>query len=249
MSVAMGGALRAGRYPLAVISHGSGGSPLTHRLLAAHLVRHGFVVAAPEHPGNNRNSNELAGSARILWTRPRHVRRLIDWVSADAALGPTLSSGGVAVIGHSAGGYTALVLAGGRPTAIPSGPDDHSPPPIPVEADHRVTALVLLAPATPWFMGAETLRAVQLPILMFTGDRDSLTPPLHGEIVARGVADAAQVDHRVVANAGHFSFLSPFSAEMTTPGFAPSQDPAGFDRVGFHEQLYAEIIAFLRRRD
>src|SRR5690242_1644491 len=60
--------------PLVVISHGSGGSRLSHRTLARHLARNGFVVAIPEHPRNNRNNNELANTAAILANRPRHIR-------------------------------------------------------------------------------------------------------------------------------------------------------------------------------
>ena len=35
--------------------------------------------------------------------------------------------------------------------------------------------------------------------------------------------------------------------EMTNSGFAPSQDPEGFDRARFHEQMYVEIRDFLDR--
>jgi hypothetical protein len=82
---------------------------------------------------------------------------------------------------------------------------------------------------------------------MLTGERDESTPPWHAEIVKQGVPDVAAVDHRVVANAGHYSFLSPFPEELSRPTFPPSQDPAGFDRVRFHEEMNAEVTAFLRR--
>jgi predicted dienelactone hydrolase len=39
--------------PLVVISHGTGGTPWTHRDLAAHLARAGFVAALIQDPGNN----------------------------------------------------------------------------------------------------------------------------------------------------------------------------------------------------
>lgn len=38
-----------GRYPLILISHGSGGSEYGHRGWAEHLARNGYVVAAPRH--------------------------------------------------------------------------------------------------------------------------------------------------------------------------------------------------------
>jgi predicted dienelactone hydrolase len=103
--------IEPGRYPLAVISHGSGGSPLTLRTLAQFLARNGWLVLAPEHPRNNRNQNDLAGTAQILENRPRHLNIVLDWAFAEFAASLT---GGVAVIGHSLGGYTALAIAGSR---------------------------------------------------------------------------------------------------------------------------------------
>jgi predicted dienelactone hydrolase len=210
-----------GRFPLVVISHGTGGSHLVYRTLARYLARRGFVVACPEHPRNNRNNNELGGTDEILVNRPRHLRIVMDWAGSDE----------VAVIGHSLGGYTGLAVAGGAP----------------FEPDGRVKALVLLAPATVWFMAPGALERVRVPILMLTAEKDPHTPPLHADIVLRGVRDRSLVEHRVVENAGHFSFLSPFPEGMMSPAFAPSQDPEGFDRTRFQEEMNREILAFLRR--
>jgi len=247
LSVCMNEAPAPGTFPLVVVSHGTGGSHLTHRMLGAHLARNGFIVASPEHPRNNRNNNELAGTTTILANRPRHLRSVIDWIHADDALRKSLARDSVAVIGHSLGGYTALALAGGRPISLPHESPDGIAHAIDVTPDARVRSLVLLAPATPWFMAAGALENVHVPVLMFTGDKDPHTNALHAAIVEQRIDDPMLVDHRVVAGAGHFSFLSPFPPEMTNPGFAPSQDPDGFDRAGFQEQMYAEITAFLAR--
>src|SRR5260221_12480749 len=37
------------RFPVVLLSHGSGGSPLGHRDLAMGLARDGFIVVAPTH--------------------------------------------------------------------------------------------------------------------------------------------------------------------------------------------------------
>ena len=73
-----------GAFPLVVVSHGSGGSHLTHRGLAVHLARRGFVVALPEHPRNNRNDDSLAGTAELLARRPHDLRRAIDHAYAES---------------------------------------------------------------------------------------------------------------------------------------------------------------------
>jgi predicted dienelactone hydrolase len=247
LDVAMDAPVAEGAWPLVVVSHGTGGSHLAYRTLAAHLARRGFVVALVEHPGNNRNDDSLAHTAVNLAQRPRHLRVAIDRLHADPEIGPRLPSDAVAIVGHSMGGYTALAVAGGRPMAFPRESPDGRAHPVPVTPDPRVRALVLLAPATPWFMPPDALAGVRVPILMLTAEHDPHTPSWHAEIVMGGVPDRARVEHRVVPNAGHFSFLSPFPAAMAGPTFAPAQDPPGFDRVAFHATLAAEVEAFLRR--
>ncbi|MDQ2883487.1 MAG: hypothetical protein M3Y48_20590 [Actinomycetota bacterium] len=74
MNLCCRGPVAAGAYPLVVISHGTGSSRLLYRRLAAHLARHGFIVAMPEHPLSNRNHNTLAGSRSNLANRPGHIR-------------------------------------------------------------------------------------------------------------------------------------------------------------------------------
>ncbi|UQA59807.1 alpha/beta hydrolase family protein [Polyangium aurulentum] len=247
VSVAMNGPIEAGAFPLVVISHGTGGSHLVYRTLAAHLARHGFVVAMPEHPRNNRNNNELAGTVANLANRPRHIRLVIDWAFSQGAFGGSLLPDAVAIVGHSMGGYTALATAGGLPMALPNETADGKPQAVSVTPDSRVKALVLLAPATPWFMAPGALQGVRVPILMLTGEKDVHTHEGHAEIVKRGLPEGTRLEHRVVPNAGHFAFLSPFPESMNSPAFPPSQDPPGFDRARFHEEMNAEIEAFLRR--
>jgi predicted dienelactone hydrolase len=252
LAVAVDGAVSAGgaRIPLLVISHGTGGSALVYRDLALGLVRAGFAVALPDHPGNSRGDNALEHTAANLENRPRHIRLVIDAVFADALVGPHLVPGEVGLVGHSMGGYTALAVAGGRPSALPRETADGLAHPVHVVPDERVKALVLLAPATVWFVGDGALNDVTVPILLFTAETDEHTPPHHADLLIRGVrggAGHAELEQRIVAGAGHFSFLSPFPARLTRPEFPPSQDPEGFDRAAFQPLLAEASAAFFRR--
>jgi len=235
-----------GMHPLVVISHGHSGTPWAYREMAKHLVQAGFVVALPAHTGNTRNDNTLAGTAANLANRPRHISLSIDAALAEPLLKEHIADGGVAVIGHSIGGYTALAAAGGEAWTGPYETKGAEPARVPVAHDARIRALVLLNPATFWFIG-ESLRPVHLPILMLTGEKDTVTPAEHARKVIEGVADARLVEHKEIAGAGHFSFMSKFPPEMTRPNFPPSQDPPGFDRAAFHQRLEAVVTAFLRR--
>ncbi|WP_281883378.1 alpha/beta fold hydrolase [Paenibacillus sp. YYML68] len=238
--------LSEGELPLVLISHGTGGSPLVYRTLARHLARNGFIVGMPEHPHNNRNDNSLEGTIQNLANRPRHLRLAIDWFFEQETFRRRIQTHAVSVIGHSLGGYTALAVAGGLPTSFPQESADGQSRSIEVVSDDRVSALVLLAPATVWFRADDALRAVHAPILMLDAEKDPYTPSFHAQLVMKGVADPSKVRYRTVDNAGHFSFLSPFPPSMKSPSFLPSQDPPGFDRDSFHEWLNDEVLSFLR---
>ena len=113
LDVAWQGAPRVGNRRLVVISHGSGGAPWPFADLARTLVHTGFVVAVPEHEGDNYHDQHLVGPES--WKRrPGEVIAAIDALKADARLGPLLDVDRVGVYGTSAGGLTALTLAGAR---------------------------------------------------------------------------------------------------------------------------------------
>lgn len=102
-----------GNGRLIVISHGSGGSPWVHADLARALVDAGFVVALPQHRGDNQDDPSAPGPDS--WTqRPAEVSRAIDAVAGDPRFAPLLQLDRVGMYGMSAGGHTALSLAGGQ---------------------------------------------------------------------------------------------------------------------------------------
>jgi predicted dienelactone hydrolase len=113
VSMAFNGQAVRGNGRLVVISHGSGGNPWVHSDLARALVDAGFVVAMPQHKGDN--AFDHSGPGPDSWKmRPLEVSHAIDAVAKDARFAPLLSLDKVGMYGMSAGGHTALSLAGGR---------------------------------------------------------------------------------------------------------------------------------------
>jgi pimeloyl-ACP methyl ester carboxylesterase len=113
LEVAVDGKPARGNGRLVVVSHGSGGSPWVYTDLAAALVEAGFIVALPEHRGDNHRDS--GGPGPESWKqRPREVAAAIDAVGADERFRPLLALDKVGMFGMSAGGHTALSLAGGR---------------------------------------------------------------------------------------------------------------------------------------
>lgn len=113
LDVAVQGAPVRGNGRLVVVSHGSGGAPWVHADLARSLVDAGFTVAMPEHKADNYKDDGNPGPDS--WAmRPAEVSRAIDAVARDARFAPLLQLDKVGMYGMSAGGHTALSLAGGR---------------------------------------------------------------------------------------------------------------------------------------
>jgi predicted dienelactone hydrolase len=241
LEVSVDAPLAPGRFPLVLISHGSGGSPLLYRTLSLALARGGYLVALLKHPGNSLGDDALANTVENLRNRPRQLLRLLEALLADAALGAAIADEPVTAIGHSMGGYTVLCLAGGEPWT-------RARERIEVPHASRLGALVLMAPACAFFLAPHALRAVTAPILALTAEHDALTPDAQIRAVLAGVPDPSRVTIQTVPNAGHFSFLSPFPRAMHSPQFPPAQDPSGFDRERFHQRLAETVLQWIGER-
>lgn len=255
-----------GTFGLVVISHGSGGGALDHRDLAMALASGGYVVAAPMHPRDNFQDMSGVGSASVWTGRPKQVSRVIDRLLGDQALGPHIQRERIGVLGHSSGGYTALAVAGAKPSmnalvqhcrGIPEdarfcsfggaaarqagqkGGD------IPDVHDRRVRAIVLLAPHGALFTD-EALANLAVPVRIYGAELDDLTPvKYHAERLAKMLA--AKAEYVLIKGAGHFSFIAAFPDALRNSAGEAGQDPKGFDRNAMHEIINPEIVAFFNR--
>ena len=113
IDVALNAAPVERRQRLIVISHGTGGSAIADHALAAALARAGFVVAQPQHEGDNWQDTRLAGPESFQ-RRPQEVIQVIDALAKDPKWSARLDLSQVGVHGMSAGGVTGISLAGGQ---------------------------------------------------------------------------------------------------------------------------------------
>lgn len=113
LQLAWQGAPVRGNGRLIVVSHGSGGNPWVHADLARTLVEAGFVVAFPQHRGDH--TGQFTDPGPTSWKlRPAEVSRAINILAQSPQFAPLLVLDKAGVYGGSAGGHTALTLAGGR---------------------------------------------------------------------------------------------------------------------------------------
>lgn len=202
LDVAINSEPEAGAHPFIVISHGTGGSNLGHHDTAIYLARHGFVVATPMHPGDNFQDTSAYGTDAQLFGRPRHVKAVLDAVVAHPVFGRVVDTARIGIVGMSAGGYTALVLVGGKPDFsklgaycreqpadpwVCGGRKSEAPPGVTDWAlvrDPRIKSAVLLAPALGPAFDRAGLADVRVPIRLYRPEADEvLRHPYNAEHV------------------------------------------------------------------
>lgn len=105
--------LLEGRYPLVVMSHGSGGRIQGMSWLAAALAKAGFVVAGPNHPGTTSGDSTPAETPK-LWERTQDLSSLIDRLTTDPQWSSVIEKDRIGVVGFSLGGAAAMEIAGAR---------------------------------------------------------------------------------------------------------------------------------------
>lgn len=259
LRVAVDAAPAKGRFPLLAISHGNSGSPLAHRDLLLSLARNGFVVVGLLHPGDNPEDQSRQGALSNLYGRPLQVSASIGAALADSHVAASIDPQRIGVIGYSAGGETALILAGATPSPerlrryCKERPDDEDAcsangelredrPDLSAHADPRVRALLLLAPLSLMF-GREDLAAVTIPVLLYTGDHDQVLDPSRNAVtLLRKLPQAPE--YHVLQGAGHFVFMTPCSAEEDAETPELCEDAIGVDRQAIHQGLNAEAARF-----
>ena len=100
--------------PVVLLSHGFGGSARIMAWFGTALARHGYIVIAVDHPGNNGRDPMTVAGAVLSWERPGDLKTALDAAKVDPTIGPHLDLNRLGAAGFSAGGFTSLVEAGAR---------------------------------------------------------------------------------------------------------------------------------------
>ena len=274
LSVAKDAKPKSGFHPLVVMSHGYGGSWRNQSWLAGELVRHGFVVAAPDHPGTT-NFDKRPSEAKRLWERPRDLSRVIDALTTNSDLAGGIATNRIAAVGHSLGGWTVLELAGGRFeadrlaedckthsdlasctvfTEIGTGRDASSRAALADDLkDDSISAVVSLDLGLARGFAPASLAAIRIPLLVFAAGTDTVDLPAKLESgYLMDSLPAATSRYVEIADATHFSFMQLCKPgaialiEEETPGDGiVCEDGGERDRAAIHRQVADAIIAFL----
>ena len=251
------------KFPLVILSHGSGGEYSNHTWLIDSLVENGFIVAALNHPMNTTRDNTDEGVISV-WHRPRDISVLLDYLLKDSNWVDVIDENRVGAAGFSSGGYTVLALAGAIydpelmsayctsqerskdcELATDSGNVDFRDSSVSYK-DERIISVFSMAPAVGSAITKESLTEIELPVFIIASKDDELVSPKYGAI--RYAENIPLSDLVLLPSGGHFIFLECNAITTVVDWFNRELDLCGtkfsVDRNEIRKMVSAKAVSF-----
>jgi predicted dienelactone hydrolase len=266
------GRLPAGKWPLVMLSHGTGGGRLTLEWLAQALAEKGFIVAAVDHYGNTYE-NKIPLEFLKPWERPLDISFALTELLKDNDLQPHIDQQKIGAIGFSFGGFTVIALAGGevnyttlinyfktaghKELEIPEFPglakylDDTAltvaVKRAPALKDSRIKAFFAISPALgPGFTTKQQVKNIAAPVYITGSQSDSIAP----------AKTNARLYHQLIGNSGYYEFpgktghyvmLGEAIDEVKKEGPTYFSDDPSVNRHQVHLQVDSLAVDFFKK--
>jgi predicted dienelactone hydrolase len=271
----VGAGIAEGRFPLVLLSHGSGGNMDGLGWLSAQLARAGVMVLAVNHPGSTSGDSSPRRSGDLV-AREADLSAALDAVLADPTFAEHIDPARIIAAGFSLGGATALNLGGLQADRaafaaycakfgaaaqdcafLAKGgvePGDLTSAFSDTSGDPRVAAVVAVDPAFGDSYTAESVAAFgRRALLVNLGTVDRWRAADVGPSGSNLAARLPGARYAVIAPAWHFSFLGLCKPEAAALLLAERDDPicddpAGSDRADVHRRAVETILAFIKER-
>lgn len=259
------------KFPVVLLSHGTGGGRLTMAWLATALARQGYLVAAVDHWGNTFD-NPIPEYFIKFWERPQDLRFVLTSLLKDTNWSSVIDETRVAAVGFSLGGYTVISLAGGKMdydllgsfSNTEQGRKEADIPEMPgllekIKAgdygseydkvkdklhDPRIKCVVALSPAIGQGFDKKGLSGIRIPVLIVGAENDVIAPPkTNASHYAQNIR-GAKVEI-LPGQAGHYVFLN----ECTDFGREVANfictDDVTVNREAIHIKVSQSVSSFL----
>lgn len=257
--LASAGPVDGRKLPLVIVSHGNQGMASSHVDTAIALAEAGYVVVAPQHPGDSLRDTASVGGGTWFSDRARHVSRAADYVVSQWQGRGSVDPQRIGLFGFSAGGTTALMAIGGVLDAdrIRSGCTDRREfackllkpdflKAVPAVHDRRIKAAVVVAPGFGFGFRPDSLDRSNVPVQIWQGAADSNVPAAtNGQAVSVMLPGRSEL--RLVPAATHFTFLAPCGLAAILLPKELCADPPGLDRKAFHDRFNRDVVKFFDR--
>ena len=259
---------------LALISHGAFGSPIEMNWLGYALASQGWLVVGVAHYGESwvygKDTIDPSVLARF-WQRPQEVSFVIELLTTEGLLNLDIDNSNVLMLGHSAGGFTALALAGAkleagkseRYCALITAKNDKScayntqqTTPYTKDKIHkiskaqasmvdaRIKAIISLDPALGHAVNETSLMDVTVPTLVIGSvENDFLPFKQHAQYYAEHIKNADLIG--IEQGAGHFIYINECEHNFKAQGILLCKDREGVDRKALQQQVLGHVFSFI----
>ena len=265
-----GAEITSGKFPLIMLSHGTGGNRISQMWLACELAAIGYFVASVNHFGNTLD-NKIPENFVKVWDRPLDVSFAIDNLLTHSKWKSAIDSAKIGMVGFSLGGYTAIGLAGGvlnynklkNFSTTEEGENEFILPelgdvsklitPEIIELgnqeyknlkDNRISAFVAMAPAIgQGFSSKSQFESVDKTILIIGAQNDERTPIKTNAKHYNNLIDSSKYAE-LEGKVGHYIFMNEARNGLKRSAPIIFKDDKSVDRKEIHEQVSKTIVEF-----
>ena len=266
------GKIKNGKFPLILLSHGTGGGRLTMEWYAFAMAQQGYIVAAVDHWGNTFD-NKIPEQFVQFWNRPLDIKFVLDKLLVDQKFSSKIMKSNISVSGFSLGGYTAVALVGGdisvdeliahsktkkgkrefRIPELPNLPKIMEKNSFKEEfikykyklSDSRIKAAVVMAPALgQGFRTEKQFTNIKVPVLIIGAESDFIAPvEMNAEHYHNLIPQSKYVE--LEGKTGHYVFLNNAKKALKKSASFVFKDHKTVDRKSVHENVVKLAQEFL----
>lgn len=258
------------KFPLIMLSHGTGGGRLNMEWLAGILVQRGFIVAAVDHWGNTYD-HKIAMDFVTPWKRAQDISFALTQLLQTRELDQAIDSERIGAAGFSIGGYTVIALAGAKLdlealtnfTETPLGLKEFALPEFPnlkaminqeeVKAsfrkatnlkDKRIKAFFAICPAIgQGFTTQKQFESIHDPVYIVGAQSDSITPIKTNALHYQKMIKQSKL-LIIPGKTGHYVFLNEAKSQLKENERLFFTDDKTVNRNAVHQQVGNEAASF-----
>jgi predicted dienelactone hydrolase len=262
------------KFPLLLVSHGTGGNRFSMTWFIEKMVKKGYIVASIDHYGNS-TFNKIPREFVKWWERAIDIKYTLTKVLADGKIGSKIDTSKIGGVGFSLGGYTNIALAGGYVDRTDrsnekSEDDRELPPEFPKTEeiidfdtdslivasytkyknqvkDDRIKAFFVMAPAIGFgFYSKEQTKTITAPVFIVAGKGDTNTLVEHNAQNYHRLIESSEI-YLFDKNVNHYVFLNEatvFGKEIMP---ALTIDHPDVNRKEIHEKTLELAIDFFKK--